>query len=300
MTPPLWIWVVVGVCVAVFAEGCTSPDASPDGTEETPQYVTTIPPFEDILGPVVGDRGRISVLLARGGSPHTYEPRPSDLRWSESSTALVYGAHHLDAWAAGLPAPAHVALLDLVPATYRLPMDAAPQEGEPVGSIDPHFWTNPLAVRAMLPALADTLCHFDAAGCSVYRANADAFDTDLVALDAQLREVLAPVRDVPVLLAQPFFRYFLERYGPRLVGIVEPHPAKEPTPRAIQAMIERVRQRNVKAILAQTQLSPRAARAVAEATGVPVIELDPIGGATHRTYAELLLYNARVLRDSLQ
>lgn len=277
------------------------------GAEESPaperaRYLTTIAPFRAVLAPVVGARGDVSVLLEAGGSPHTYEPRPSDLRAAMQSTALFYGAHHLDEWAAELPAPHRVALMGLVPDTERLSWAEGAGHAAHAGhTADPHFWTDPMAVRAMLPALADTLCQLDAEGCSTYRANADSFATRLVALDAELEALMEPVRELPVMLAQPFFRYFLHRYGPHLAGVIEPQPGQEPSPRAIQSLIQTVRERRVQAVFAREHMPLRATRAVAEATGTTVHTLDPIGGAAGRqTYTEILRYNARIIAKALE
>jgi zinc transport system substrate-binding protein len=56
----------------------------------------------------------------------------------------------------------------------------------------------------------------------------------------------------------------------------------------------------VRAIFVQRQLPPRAAEAVAEGAGIPVVALDPLGGTAGRmTYRDLLQYNAQVIRDAL-
>jgi ABC-type Zn uptake system ZnuABC Zn-binding protein ZnuA len=269
--------------------GCT---AEPDPASGPPQFVTTIPPFAMILEPLVAGRGSVHTLLAPGQSPHTYDPSPSDRRAVRRSTAIVYGAAHLDGWAADFDTDARVALLDVLPAGARLRFEE--------GTVDPHFWTSPQAVTSLISPLADTLCALDRAGCDTYRANADSLLVDLSALDARLETMMAPVRDAPVMLAQPFFRYFLADYGPRLVGVVEPRPGKEPTPRQIQATTERVRSTDAQALLTQDALSPRAARAVSEATSVPLIPLDLLGGPSKRTtYERLLLDNAHRLRSAL-
>jgi zinc transport system substrate-binding protein len=245
-----------------------------------------------ILEPLVAGRGTVHTLLAPGQSPHTYDPSPSDLRAVRQSTAIIYGASHLDGWAAEFDTDARVALLDVLPTAARLRFEN--------GTVDPHFWTSPQAVAGLVSPLADTLCALDRVGCDTYRANADSLLVDLSALDARLGTMMAPVREVPVVLAQPFFRYFLADYGPRLVGVVEPRPGQEPTPRQIQATAERVRSTGARALLTQTALSPRAAQAVSEATSVPLIPLDPLGGTPERnTYERLLLDNARRLRSAL-
>lgn len=308
---------LVAVIAIIGGSGCAAPDdAEADtrvsGDTAAVQYVTTIHPFKAILDSLADGRASVSTLLRSGDSPHTYSPRPSDVARVEASTALLYGAEHLDEWAADLPAPASIELLGMVPPTYRLPAPTGREEAEgaapsePSGitdahSVDPHFWTDPMAVKAMLPALADTLCALDQAGCTTYRANADAFATQLDQLDIELRTMLAGARETPVMLAQPFFRYFMNRYGPALQGVVEVYPGREPSPRDIQAYARLALDKNVAAIYRLPQLPAPAAEAVAEAVGIPVHELDPIGGQAGRSaYGDLLRYNARTIVRTLQ
>lgn len=288
---------IVPLLVLVLAACTSEPAAPPSG----PRYVTTIPPFAMILEPIVEGRGTVVPLLEPGTSPHTHDPRPSDLRAVEGSAAVISGAEPLDAWAADLPAARHLVLLDLLPVPARRSMSGgrvSPASGVPV---DPHFWSDPLTVRQLLPPLVDSLCAVDARGCTTYRANADTLAMQLGALAGRLRVMLEPVRDVPVLLAQPFFRYFLYEYGPRLVGVIEPQPAKEPSPRRLQDLATQARSDSVRAIFTQHQLPPRSAEVVAEAAGVPLHSLDPLGGIEGRTtYEALMLYNARQIVKALR
>jgi ABC-type Zn uptake system ZnuABC Zn-binding protein ZnuA len=283
--------------LALVLTACTSePAATP---ESGPRFVTTIPPFAMILEPIVGDQGTVVRLLEPGASPHTHDPRPSDLRAVDGSAAVLYGAEHLDAWAADLPASRHLALVDLLPAPARRSM--ANGHGGSGHAVDPHFWTDPLAVRQLLPPLVDSLCAAAPSGCTTYRANADTFATQLGMLAGRLRVMMEPVRDVTVMLAQPFFRYFLHAYGPHLAGVIEPQPGKEPSPRRIQTLTKQIRADSVQAIFTQHQLPPRSAEVVAEAAGVPIHTLDPLGGADGRTsYEALILYNARQIAKALR
>lgn len=289
---------LVAVLVAVVLAGCRTPDDQP-AAPDRPQYVTTIYPFAAILAPVLEGRADVEHLLPGGASPHTHDLRPSEVRMAAQSTALIYGAHHLDEWATDMDAPAHIALMDLVPASHRLMLPGP--DGTPSDDLDPHFWTDPLAVRALLPALADTLCALDGDGCSQYQANADSFARGLDALDTELRQMLAPVQGARVLLGQPFFQYFLQRYGVDLVAVIEPVPGREATPRRLRQLAEKAREASATAVLVQPQLPANAARAVAETAGLPVVELDPLGSRTVQpTYAALLRANARILREVLE
>ena len=66
-------------------------------------YVVTIPPLAAILSEVAGTRMEVTTLLAAGASPHTYEPRPSDVVAAEQALCLFYAHESIDGWAAALP-----------------------------------------------------------------------------------------------------------------------------------------------------------------------------------------------------
>jgi len=304
--------VIAVVSVGLVFTGCqdASSSKSVPGENETPVITTTIPPLGMILQPLVKGRSTVRVLLGPGDSPHTYEPSPSDVRAVSGSLLLMHTDRHLDGWVATLPAERTVAIAPMVPSSERLVMPsgdgtdstrAGEEAGHDHGEMDPHFWTSPVTVRSILPALADTLCAADPAGCTQYRTNAEAMATDLEALDVQLASLLKPVQSERVVLSQPFFRYFLDRYDLDVADIVEPLPAKEPSPQQISRQIRRLQQNGARVLFTQTQLPDRSARAVADAAGLSTVNLDPIGGVEGRaTYEELLFYNAQRILSSLQ
>jgi ABC-type Zn uptake system ZnuABC Zn-binding protein ZnuA len=268
-----------------------------------PRYVVTGHPLEAILGELTRGRAEVDNLLPAGASPHTYEPVPSDLRRAESATALFFVSPSLDGWAARLPARDKIEVLALVPRDARLP-DLEVHEthaGETEAGGDPHFWTDPLLVKAVVPGLVEQLCRLDPAGADLYRRNGAHFTEQLDVLHAEISRRLAPLAGRPVVLFHPSFQYLIHRYGLELAGVVEPSPGKEPTPRRLEHIVQLVRRRGVKAVFGEPQLPRRAAENVAEAAGVKLFLLDPMGGVPGRlTYAELLNYNARVLVEALQ
>lgn len=281
--------------LSVLSGGCGQPEAKPG-------FVVTTPPLAMIVRELVGDRWPVVTLLDPGQSPHTYAPRPSDAALSEASLTLFSAADDLDGWAADLPAKRHVALIGLVPEAFRRTMPDEPgHEGHGHGDVDPHFWGDPLAVRAMLEPLAKALSEADPEGAAAYRANAARFGESLTALDESLRDMLAPVKGASVILFHPSWDYFLERYGIRVAGLVEPFAGKEATAKYLADLAALTERENVRAVLTEPQLARRPAEVVAEAAGVPCFEIDPLGGVPGRdSYAELLRHNAAVLLEALQ
>ncbi len=308
------------------AAGPVGTAAAASGSEDKakaqrPVFTATIAPLGMILREVAGERAEVQVLLPPNASPHIYEPRPSDIRTVQNSLALFYVSPALDAWAAQLPPPgAHCyEVLDWLPLGERLRFadfhdqhggndhahaGAAREIGENEldGEVDdPHFWTDPLAVRAILPSLAKTLGELDSAARAEYQANADRFAARLDAIDKEARAILTPVRGRPVFLFHPSFAYMLRRYELDYAGVISSSPGKEPSPKELAMLVARIEKTGAKAIFTEPQLPRRPAEVLAEAAHVRLAVLDPIGGKPpFDTYEHWLLRNARVLRESLE
>lgn len=280
------------------------------------KYVTTIHPFTEILKQIVGDQGEVYGILPPGTSPHTYELRPSDVRIVEAANALFYGSANLDAWVIKFQNPRQIELIKLVQQDALIyfqdehhdhKSDAHHDHHDHSGhhhhssGVDPHFWTDPLTVKTMLPALVEKLCALDPGGCQEFKRNSDRFSRQLDSLHIKLKTMLAPFEGSNVMISHPFFQYFFQRYGINLVGIIEATPGKEPTPRQLKGYIDLAKQNKVKAIFDHIQLPDRATKLVAEASGRKVCHLDPLGGVAGRqSYDELLLYNAKLIIEALQ
>jgi ABC-type Zn uptake system ZnuABC Zn-binding protein ZnuA len=218
----------------------------------------------------------------------------------------------LDAWAARLaPASKTVSVFEMIPPANRRYFapgdddDALPEGG--AGKIadgrvpDPHFWVDPLTVRAMLPALAARLADDDPAGAAAYRANAAAFAKKLDALHAEIAALLAPVRGRSAGFFHPSFRYLLARYGLREAGVVEFVPGKEPSPRELLELTKKLKAAGARALFCEPQLPRRPAEILAQTSGLPLGELDEMGGGPDRDdYASLLRYNVHALAKALK
>jgi zinc transport system substrate-binding protein len=252
---------------------------------------------------VVGDRMEVIQLLPAGASTHTYELRPSEIRQIEQARAVFYGATNLDGWITRMQRGNLISLVDMIPDSLVLHITSSFHfHGEnDRSSIDPHFWTDPLVVKAILPAICDTLSALDPAGKNIYLKNMKTFELELENLAQQIMSDLQAQKGTSVFLSHPFFQYYLKRFGFKLAGIIEINPGTEPTPRELKYFIDLSRKENVRAVLAQVQLSDRPAKLVAEAADIVLIVLDPLGGFPGReTYSELLRYNTRLLLKGLE
>jgi len=275
---------------------------------ESPRFVTTINPLRAIVSEIAGGRAEVIALVSPGASPHTYEPRPSDAAHAQSALALLYASDGIDAWAAKLPAKERIEMCSFVPEPMRLPwMDTVHAEGHgddhghDHAAFDGHFWSDPLSVKSMLPALVARMSALDPDGAPIYAENAAQFALELDSLDQEMKTMFAELGGRPVLLFHPSWNYFMHRYGLEVAGMIEPDPGKESTVRFIEGIVRIAREEGVRAVFTEPQLPRRPAEVVAEAAGLPLFELDPNGGAEgRRSYRELILYNATQLQSALK
>ncbi len=267
----------------VSLSSCRS-DSTSSGTRAT--FGTSIRAIELILNEITGEAGRVYTLISDAQSPHTFHPRPSDVKRLARSSTLFLAGPDLDGWAEQLVDSEPVYLSELMKADDWLVENS---------SKNPHFWTDPVIVSHLLHPLTDILCSIEKVNCEEYEQNMNRFSQDLEQLDARIRSRLDPLRDACVVTTQPFFNYFLARYGIDVAGTLEMVPGHEPTASQIVQTLKSVRSRGCIGIIAQTRLPDTSARLFAGETGLPVVYLDPVGSESHTSYSELILQNSEEL-----
>ncbi len=260
----------------------------------------TIAPLASLTATVAGPEWEVRTIIAPGVSPHVFEPTPRDVkRFAPARLVVTVGAGY-DDWARKLVATcASAAVLhDAGRSVGVVPGDGEDHDGE-IGR-DPHWWLSPKRAARALAPLAEILAKLDPAGTAGYRGRAREGEAALLALDAELAALLAPVKGRPIVAAHNSWAYFAADYGFENGGAIETVPGREPSPRDIKRLLDFVRARHVQTVFAEPQFSPAAARILAADAGIRVALVDPIGGVPGRAdYAATLRFDARAFRDGL-
>jgi ABC-type Zn uptake system ZnuABC Zn-binding protein ZnuA len=260
----------------------------------------TIAPLASLTATVAGPGWEVRTVIAPGVSPHVFEPVPRDVRRFAPARLLVTVGAGYDDWARKLVAAcaSQAVLHDAGRSVGVVSEGGGDHEGE-IGR-DPHWWLSPkLAARSLAP-LAEIFATLDPEDAAGYRARARDGEAALLALHAELAAVLAPVKGRPIVSAHNSWAYFAADYGLENGGAIETVPGREPSPRDIRQLLDLVRSRNVRAIFAEPQFPPAAARILASDAGIRVALVDPIGGVAGRAdYASLLRFDARAFRAAL-
>jgi ABC-type Zn uptake system ZnuABC Zn-binding protein ZnuA len=194
------------------------------------------------------------------------------------------------------PVPEHILRL-ADPESAGIASDASPR----TPPVDPHVHLDPVRMAKAALFVAEALAGHDPAGAEGYKARGARVAAELEALDHELRGRAEHWRKRVIVTFHGSFFYFAARYGLTVAAVVEPLPGREPTPRSLVRVLEAAREHGAAAVFTEPQLDPVPARVIAEETGLPVFELDPVGGGPGvESYEALLRRNAAVLDEALR
>jgi len=269
--------------------GCGGEAASGDRTS----VVATTTQAADIVASVGGDRVDVDPLLSPNADPHDYEPRPSDAEAIARAALVVRSGGDLDEWLGDVigSSGADPALLTLLDRVQRR-------------DDDPHWWHDPRNGVRAAEAVRDALVKADPAGRATYESNARAYARALTRLDRAVARCMAdvPAERRKLVSTHDSLGYFAARYGVDVIGSVLDSLSTQAQPSAgdTQALVDQMREQDVKVVFAESSVDPRLERAIADEAGARVGEplwADTLGppGSSGDTYAKSIAANANAL-----
>ena len=262
------------------------------------QVFVTVLPQQTFVEQIAGTRVQVEALVGAGSNPHTYEPTPGQIaRLAEAEVYFGIGLPMEAAWMKRIRAVnPEIRVVDLSDGISRRRLEAHEHEHdreterdhhhESDSEQDPHIWTSPPLVIGMAERIATTLSELDPAQAAEYQSRLADFVAELKELDADTRAQLDRLKHRRFMVYHPSWGYFADTYG--LTQIPIEAEGKEPGPRRLAALVDQARREDVRVILAQPQMSTKAAEQVAQEIGgrvevVDTLAADYIGTIRHLT-----------------
>lgn len=280
----------VGLAVAL---GC----GSKPGGGDKPKVAVSIFPLYDVTRRVAGDRLEVLLVLPPGKSEHGYDPAPKELARLDGTKLGIAVGLDMDGWAESIIRTASSArIVRLGDKVETLPIDEDAR-----GAPDPHFWLDPQRMLGVIDQIEAELAVVDPAGEATYAANADALKARLVELDRAIAARSKTWSKHTIVTFHGSMRYFAKRYGVRIAAVVEPIAGKEPTAAYIAEVLAAIERSGAAALFTEPQLDRGPGEMIAREAGIPLGELDPVGGVAGRdSYEALLRWNTDQLDKVLR
>ncbi|MDB5405470.1 MAG: zinc transporter substrate-binding protein [Rhodospirillales bacterium] len=262
---------------------------------EPPRVAVSIKPIHSLVASVMAGVGTPDLIVRGAASEHGYTLRPSDAkRLSEAQLVFWIGPlleNYLVQPLASLAGQATVVEIATAPGVLLLPArgggawepDAddehavAADGNKALSSKDPHLWLDPANAIAIARVVADRLAAFDPANAPRYSANEAALEKRLLALDAQLKSRLAPLRDRRFVVFHDAYQYFDRHYGLSAIGSIMIDPEHQPGARRLHEVHEKIVATGARCVFREPQFEPALIAIVTEGTAAHSATLDPLG-----------------------
>ncbi len=246
--------------------------------------VVSILPEQTFVKAIGGDKVNVSLMVEPGNSPHTYEPKPSQM--VEIAKAHLYFAIDVefeDVWLSKFKnLNPNMQIIDLADNISKIEIEAEHEEethdhhsahkheGE-----DPHIWTAPANVKIIAQNIYNALKKEDPENSDYYKKNLDRFLTSIDETDQEITDILSPLKEgEKFMVFHPSWGYFAKAYHLKQIAVeVE---GKEPKPKELIHLLEEAKEEKVKAIFTQPEFSDTVAKIIAKELQIPVVKVSPL------------------------
>ena len=244
--------------------------------------VVSILPIQTFVKAIGGDKVNVTLMVLPGNSPHTYEPKPSQMR--AVAKAQLYFAIGVEFEKVWLPKfkdlNPSMKVIDLSEGIQRLPMVKGHHHKhnthhDTTKSSDPHIWTAPENVAHIAHKIYETLAKADPDHALYFKENFEKFLQTVKKTDKTIKGILSHIpKGTKFMVFHPSWGYFAKAYG--LVQIPVEVEGKAPKPREMVMLIKEAKEEKVSAIFTQPEFSDSSAKVIASELHIPVIKVSPL------------------------
>mgnify|MGYP005812723875 CR=1 FL=1 len=276
-----FLWLTCAFCIPFGS--CLSSGAAP-------RAVVTIKPIHSLAAAVLDGVAQPKLLLDGAASPHTYALKPSDAKAINEADSVIFVSKNLEVFLGKaietLPADARAIELERAPGLTLLPVrnggesDAEHNDhshGE--GGHDVHFWLDPMNAIAIARELARQFAAIDPEHAAQYRANAQRLETQLAALDTELKAKLAGLSGKPFIVFHDATQYFEARYGLSSLGAVALSPERAPGAKRLAEVRAKIEEAKAICVFSEPQFPPKLMQMLTAGTKAKRGVLDEVGAA---------------------
>ena len=237
--------------------------------------IVSIVPLQTFVKAIGGERVDISLMVQAHNSPHTYEPKASQMiAVAKADLYFAIGVEFEHVWLPKFKSLNDgMKIIDLSKGVEKISMIHSHEEHHE--GKDPHIWTDPHNVKIIVHAIYDILSNVDVNNSSYYKKNLDTFLEQINKTDEEIRMLLNPSSTKhQFMVFHPSWGYFAKAYNLEQIAVeVE---GKSPKPRAIVRLIKQAKKKRVTAIFTQPEFSDASAKIIAHTLHIPVVKKTPL------------------------
>lgn len=320
---------------AVISIGCTSNnEAVKEEQNDNIHIVTSMFPMYEITKEIAGDRAEVSVMVGANEDAHHYEPSAKAVASVNEADVFVYSSDEMEFWVKSLLSVVEnddlivVELGDGIDFEIHSEHDdhdhvhededhsdhdhghedeehSDHDDGHNHGTLDPHFWLNPVSVESQLQLIVDALLQVDEEGQEMYAEQAVRFSEELLTLDQMYQEAFQSAENRSFVVQHQAFGHLAHQYDLEQVAIGGLTTEVEPNPKQLAHIVKFINEQKLPVIYYQSGSSSSIAETISNETGTGIgvlydLESLPAGFSdSERPYIEAMKENLEQLKKSI-
>jgi zinc/manganese transport system substrate-binding protein len=317
MKPARHIIPVILALVLAFTASCQKTE-----TKNRPSIVVTYSILGSVVKELVNGNADVIITIPNGLDLHEWEPSAKDIEKINKASLIVRNGLNLEAGmerslsAAGkngvkiFTASDHITVrhVDLREEDEHEDEghshEAAHEDEEGHhhhGDSDPHLWTDPVTMKAVVEALVPALKND--LGIDI-TDRAEDFISRLDNLNIQIADTLSaiPAEGRKIVTGHESMGYFSQRYGFEMTGVIIPSLSSQASVSAADLvnLKKAILENGIKTIFTEQGTSPAVARAIGDETGVRAVELNTHALPSDGSYFTFLKEMADTIAGALK
>lgn len=297
-------WVFIS---ALFASGFLP---AAEGAVGKMRIVATTSNLADFASNVAGSDAEIHFIALPQRDIHFVTPNPKDIMKTRKADVFIHGGLDLEVWRAPLLEAVgrrdFISGAKSIDVSKGIPLLEIPErlsrlEGDIHAYGNPHYWNDPENVKKIVDNIADGLSALYPDKKEFFYKNAADYKNNL---DIKLKEwqsLIAPCRGQFVFVYHNDWPYFMERFGLRTAGFLEPKAGIPPTAKHLESLIEIGKKQKVRVIVKEAFHENRAPKKIAGAIGAEIVTLSQEAGESKDgSYISMMTENINKIKEAFE
>ena len=269
------------------------------------KVVTTIQPLHSLISNVMGNKGKLDLILEGTASPHSFTLKPSHAKMLENADAIFWIDKDLESFLEkplkSIPKKAKVIhLMDISGLEIHKfrekniygghddhdkhghkedKHDDHDKHGHAHahGEFDVHIWLDPNNAKVIVKEVANQLATLDSKNSDFYQENAK---KTLNKLDNLINKIDKSInKKASFITFHDAYQYFEKRFGIEALGALTINTDIQPGAKQIEEIQHLVEDKNIKCIFSEPQFNPKLINMIAKSSGAKTGILDPLGSS---------------------
>ncbi|GMB09883.1 metal ABC transporter substrate-binding protein [Thermolongibacillus altinsuensis] len=312
--------------------GCNKQEETTNSqkNENTLTIYTTVYPLQDFAEKIGGEHVNVQSIYPPGADAHTFEPTTKTMQQLADADAFIYIGQGMEGFVDRVTKTLTNENVKLVEATKGIELidsthddhahedeathDEHAHEDETAndehehnhGDKDPHVWLDPIYAIEMAETIKNTLSELKPEAKDEFEQNFAALKSELEALDAQFKELVANAKRKEILVAHAAYGYWEKRYGIEQISVTGLSPTNEPSQKQLANIIKTAKKHNIRYIFFEQSVTPKIAEVVKNEIGAEPLRLHNLESLTEedvkekKDYITIMKENVENLRKALQ